>query len=508
MRSRRLGGFLFHSCLFNLSHVAFLQQGQCFLFLLSPIHLFPAKIAYRASRRLEQIFPTCRNYLNRIVYHGRIKGCDSTSGDQVIHLFQIGWQFIYRRCLRSGNNGMVIAHLGIIKDAFGEGQLTVLPGNPIHKRLVFRRQLHQRLLGSRQHIHRQIPAVRTGIGNCLPLFIQFLCDLQRFVCCKTQLAVGISLQAGQIIQLRSKLLLFFPADSTHDGFSSFDPGSNGIRLFFASDAGRKLFFLYVFIKPHALIIAKAGTDSIIFFRLEICDFMIPAHQNCQCRRLHTSNGQKHVETEGKGATGIHPYQPVCIGAGLGASIQSVVFRCRFQRIKAFPDGFIRHGRDPQTHHRLFTFGLTIDEPEDQFAFTSGICCANHLLRFRVIQPFFHNSILLFGFRQYFGGNAFRQNGQIIHAPFLIALIHLIRFAKADQMPQRPGNDILVVLYKTFALFAASQHSGNIMSHTGFFRYHNDHAFTLLSAPHHTRFSAELKELSRIYIHSPLSSHFP
>ena len=147
---------------------------------------------------------------------------------------------------------------------------------------------------------------------------------------------------------------------------------------------------------------------------------------------------------------------------------------------------------------LFAARLPVDIAEDQFTLASAVRGAHDVGDFLVVHQFFDDGELGFRLGQYLCGDRFRQDGQVLHPPFLVSLVDLVRLLQADQMAQRPGDDVSVAGDAAVAGSFCAQHAGDIAGDGGFLRYDQcghrlclpSHVYNERSIPH---FPAAAKE---------------
>ena len=375
---------------------------------------------------------------------------------------------------------MVIRHFSLVDGASAHRQF------PAGKRsgniflIGFRQQLHG-LDHPRNHVRRQEPAVRTWIGQRLMFLVQALGGFQRLVCGKSQQAVGIPLQAGQVVQLRRKLLL-------PDGFR-LDHGT-GSAFDLSSDLFRGRFFLQMCIrvkplrKINAAVVTEVRGQCAEILRFEVFDLLPAFHEDRQRRGLNASDGQECLVLQRERPAGVHSDQPVRFAPAAGAFVQAVVIGARTDIPESFTDGLVRHGRDPQTLKRFFAASFFIDIPEDQFTLTPCVRSADQRIRFFVVYQFFDCSILFFCLGDHFQGNGLRKNRQCFKGPLFILPVQFVGLHQRYQMTQRPGHDVVFPDQAAVSAGPAAEHPGNIPAHTGFLSHYNDLSHT---APPDTHF---------------------
>ena len=121
-----------------------------------------------------------------------LPGAEQAPAVQIVDLALVGRQARhFRERLRSGIDGVVIGHLGVVdepssQDALARAGRQMLPIRSFDA-----------LDGLRQcqrHILQEVSAVRARIADELVSFIQRLCDIQRFLRAEAVQAVGVPLE--------------------------------------------------------------------------------------------------------------------------------------------------------------------------------------------------------------------------------------------------------------------------------------------------------------------------
>ena len=113
--------------------------------------------------------------------------------------------------------------------------------------------------------------------------------------------------------------------------------------------------------------------------------------------------------------------------------------------KAFPDGVFLHTGQPQTGEGLFAPGLLIDQPENQFALSTGIRCADNALHIGAVHELFQDSELLFCAGRHKVLPPLRQDRQIGYIPFDVLFIVGAGRSQFYQMADTPTHDIAAAL---------------------------------------------------------------
>ena len=188
-----------------------------------------------------------------------------------------------------GKDGVVVRYLFAVQNpAHFRGQVKLLgKGQQLQ-------QVRHKMLCCLAHVLGQILAVRAGIGQ-QSLLVKLLGIIKGLLCRKSEQAVCLPLQGGQVIEFGWLFRLFLSFDRSTDG-------SCTGAFFFERFCG------FCIRNARTVRFQAAGLDAdrVILFFLEAQDFCIPVHQHFQCRGLHPAYRQGFVIQ--------HRKQPCCIDA--------------------------------------------------------------------------------------------------------------------------------------------------------------------------------------------------
>ena len=421
-----------------------------------------------------------------------MKGRQKSAGHQVIERALIRRELCRVHPVRGRDQRVVIGHLGGVEGPRGHGQLAVRQ-RAGRIGLIGLRQHPDGLRRFGDHVRREITAVRAGIGQRLVGLVERLSELQGFVRREAQQAVGVTLQAGQVIELWGLLRLPRGLCADDPGGLSLYPGRHGFRLRAILQAVVRLPLLR---EPHTLIVPEVCRQHREGLWLEGLDLLTAFNQKGQGRGLDASHGEQHAVAQGEGPAGVHAHKPVRLAAAPGRSVQPVVFLSRLDRPEALPDGLVGHRVDPQAVHRLFAPGHGIDVAEDQFSLPPRVGRADDLFRLRRVDQGFDHLVLVPGGGDHLQRDVLRQHGQGVEGPLLVCRIHLIRLLEGDQMAHRPGHGITLADQAALAPVPTAQDPGDVPPDAGLFRHHHDaarlqavHPIALLSAKDYHSFRA-------------------
>ena len=201
-----------------------------------------------------------------------------------------------------------------------------------------------------RHTVREIPAVRAWVGHEL-LLVQRLQIVQRLLRRKAQLAVGLALERGQVVERRR---LFAPL-----------PALNLNNMSLVALACKRFGFIALF-EPLAgqQNTAAAQRDGVESLGLKIFNFPRPLHQHGERRRHHAAHVQRAVVHERQQPRGVHAHEPVRLCAAQRGGIEPVIVPARAHILIRAAYLARLHGAEPQALHRLFAATFLVDQTEN------------------------------------------------------------------------------------------------------------------------------------------------
>ena len=230
-----------------------------------------------------------------------------------------------------------------------------------------------------------MPAVRPGITDQLVPLIESLRSVERVLRTEPEEPVRMPLQFGQVIQERRS----HPLHLGLYRFNSSNPGLCARRNLTGFHTIRRksggFLDLLRIADPGALISlgiwARRGPKRRyhfqIIFRHESPHRQFTFHHHGERRRLHTPHAQFIAISQRVGTRKIHAHEPVGPAAPPCRVGQRLVILARLDSVETLPDSLRRKRGDPQTANGFRTARRFVDVAENQLAFTSGICSANH-----------------------------------------------------------------------------------------------------------------------------------
>ena len=400
--------------------------------------------------------------------------------------------------MQRGDDGKVVADLGVVKDAFAGLDITVVQRHQGVRRQVLHLAAGEHFKGLLDHRHivfGQGARIGTRVGQRFVALVQALRNRQRGLGRKAELAVGFALQRGQIKQqagsLRGRLGFFADA-----GFLAAHGVGNAARIGLGPDAvglelGIRLGivcigsgFLPGRVKPLARILAgisgKAGVHFPVVAADKLAYFFFALNHHAQRRRLHAADsGQKETAVArvegGHGAGAVDADHPVGLGAATRGVGQGQHLRVAAQAGKTVADSGRRHGLQPQALHRVFGFGILLNQPEDELTFAARITGINHGVHVFALGQLDDGIEPGLGLVNGLEVKVGRDDGQVGKAPFAALDVKFFRRLNLHQVADRRGDDPVITLEVLVVFFKLARRgrdgAHDVLGHRGLFRYH-------------------------------------
>jgi hypothetical protein len=462
----------------------FLQRRQVRTFLVA-LRLFavngePARRHQHLALGLEGFLLDPRDARGDVVLGGRIEDGEEAFGDQVVDLlFRLG-QALWRG--PGGDDGKVIAHLGVVEDALVGVHPAVLQYRAGKRGVGRAGHRRQGFLDRADIVFGQVAAVGTRIGQDLVLFVERLGQPQGVLGTETEAAVGLALQRGEVVEHRAGLglglaLFFHRAVLAEAGLADrIGPGLVPEAL----GPGVLILGLFEFlIEPAPAVAAGDALEFALDFpvvaRDKGADAGFALDHDGQGRGLHAAD-RGLVEAAflgiegGHGAGAVDADQPVGFRAAARGVRQGLHFLVRAQMGKAVADGGRGHRLQPEAAHRLLLFAQRVlrDVAEDQFAFAArvaGVDQAGDVLALdqpgQQLEPVLG---LLDGIEREMRRNH-RQMGE---APLAALDVVFLRHGQFQQVADRRRQYVVVIFEVVAGARETAQSLGNVLRHRGLF----------------------------------------
>ena len=318
--------------------------------------------------------------------------------------------------------------------------------------------------------------------------VQALGQLQRGLGREAKTAVGLALQAGQVVQQTAGLgggLAFFldggglAAHGIGDGHGfTLAPDAVGPQLgvgaFF--DLLRRG-FLELGVKPLAGVFTRLGQEAAMDLPVVAApvrtDLFFALHHDGQRRGLHPAHGGQEeapvAGVEGRhGACAVDAHHPVGFGAAARGIGQALHLLVGLEVLKAVADGRRRHGLQPQALHRLAQplvlatlqpARVLLDQAEDQLtlaARVTGVDQTAHVLAFGQLH---HRRQTRLGLVDGLEVEVGRQHRQMGKAPLAAFHIELLGRSDFHQMAHRRGDHVGFTLKVVIVFVELARHRG-------------------------------------------------
>jgi hypothetical protein len=198
------------------------------------------------------------------------------------------------------------------------------------------------------------------------------------------------------------------------------------------------------------------------------DLDLPAYEDGQRRRLHPTRRPgaplpAALEALGERAGGVHPDQPVRVGAALCSGGQPLELLPGPQRLEAAADGSAGHRLEPEPLDRLLAPEEIDDLAEDQLAFTTSVAGVHDAFHVVALQQLADGadavalSLLLLELE------ALRKDGKIGEGPALVLGIDLLGRQQLEQMADRERDHVVVALPEPIVFLEAAERGGDVAS---------------------------------------------
>ena len=358
-----------------------------------------------------------------------------------------------------GDNGMVVRDLFRITELFPidfirNGQIADARGP------------QKNLFHTGQHIVRQIPAVRSGVGTEL-LFIECLQIIQCLLGRIPQQAVGFPLQAGQVIQRRGGFFLLLLTNLFDNGGICCLAGCRkSFRLRFCGKA-----------VTDRMELSQSQVNRVIAFRSKRGNGALPLYQQGQRGRHDPADIQLGLVGQTEKPAGVDAHQPVRLGTTKGTLVQGIIVPAGGQVRKAVLNGTVLHGGNPQPLHWLPAVGQIVHRAENQLALPSGIAGIDDLRHVFPVHKGAQDAKLFLFVRGNEEAEGAGQDGQVLQFPLGIVFVIGSRICQTGQMAVTPGNQIRHSLAVAIPALGSSQHPRQILGNGGLFCNHQLHTVT-------------------------------
>ena len=228
-------------------------------------------------------------------------------------------------------------------------------------------------------------------------------------------------------------------------------------------------------------VAVDGGEYPVRFGNEVVDFLLAVYDEGKGRGLHPADAE-HLSVltvfQCVKSGGVHAENPVADGAGKSGKIERLIFPLVFQFLESLLDGFIGHGRNPQSLDRAFCLRLLHHPSLDKLSFLSGVTAVDDAVG--SLHQFLDGSKLLLDafIVDELDAETLWNHRQRRKAPMFPHRSIIIRFLQLTKVAEGPCYLVTITFHITVACRGSPDDSGDILSHTRFLCYTNYHVLFL------------------------------
>lgn len=376
--------------------------------------------------------------------------------------------------LLGGEEGVVVGDLGGVDQIFG---LEGTAAQQLRRQglVVLHHHAAQPLRQGRNHVVGDVAGVGAGVGDHLMDLIEVLEDGQGLLGGVGVLLVGVPLELGEVVGRRGRGLPAGALEAGHHPLLPRQPGGQRLRPLPVKEPR-----LAVRIPPGGGEAGQLRGDRPELLGDEAADGLLPLHNEGQGGGLHPPGGELGVVPARQGPGDVEAHQPVGLAAGAGGAEQVVVLRRGPQVGEALPDGLVGLGGDPQPPGRPLPPGLLQNPPGHQLPLPARVGGDDQLAHVPPAKLGLDGPELPAGLGDHHRLHPLGQHGQGEHIPLGPRLVVVLRGRQLHQVPQGPGDDVLLPLQIPLSGLFAAQHPGQFPSYRGLFRQNQCFRHTIFS----------------------------
>ena len=375
----------------------------------------------------------------------------------------------------------MIAHFGVVKNAFVRLDPVVFFDLLGKARVVVLLLEHgDGLLDRIDVIFGQGFGISTRIGQYFVFFVQRLRQTEGVFRGEAKARVRLALQAGEVKQRRCHLRGWFGLFG-HAAVVSFAGHDHGVgggfapqTVVFALRIVEIVFgvFIEFRVEPaavvHALRANEFGVHFPVVARDKATNRLFALDHDGQCRRLHTAYGSQEKATvtrvkRGHGSCAVDPDQPISLGARARRIGQIEHLRVRAQICQTIANRLRGHALQPQALRWLLGLGVLYDVAENQFALAPRVACVNHVIHVLATQELCQRFEFRLRFRNRLEVKMRWNVRQVREAPFAAFDLVFLGNRQFEQMTDRRGDHILIVLMMVVFFHTAADRAGDVVS---------------------------------------------
>ena len=217
--------------------------------------------------------------------------------------------------------------------------------------------------------------------------------------------------------------------------------------------------------------SSRGFQSVVGLRAELPDLLLAGGDHSQSRRLNAAAGELRIVLAGQSPGGVDADDPVGFCPRDGCMVQVLIIPARAEMGESLADRLVCHGRDPESLDGLFIPCLVQDPAGDKFSFAPGVSGDDDVGHILPKDLLFYSMILLRCLPDDDKLPVFREHGKGVHAPGLVLFSVFLGIGKRHQVPESPGDDIVLSFHINICFLSAAEDAGDIARHRRLFCNH-------------------------------------
>ncbi len=333
-----------------------------------------------------------------------------------------------------GDDGAVVAHLGVVHEALAGGQRAAqqLLGLGPEAGAA---QGAQAVGQGGHHVGGDVAGVGARVAGDLVPLVQRLQHAQGFGRAEAQQGAGLLLQQRQVVGRRRRvafLLLAHLHDLRACAPHFVDDGAGPLRVLQARGPAGTL--------PGAAEGAEIGLDRPEGLGAEVADLLLPGGHQGQGGGLHPAGREAGVVAAAQGPRQVQADDPVRLGPALRGAEQVVVGSGGLQGPEAFPDGRVGLGADPQAPGGPLPAGQAQDPAGHQLPLPAGVGGDHQGAHVLSVQELLDGVELVGAAADHRQPHLLREHGQAFQVPGFPALVVAFRVGQLHQVAHGPGHD--------------------------------------------------------------------
>ena len=328
----------------------------------------------------------------------------------------------------------------------------------------------------------EVGGIDTGVGGDLFL-VEALDVFEGFVGREGEFFVAFDLEAGEVEEAEGGFGAGFFDYAGDFEVAVADALQGAAAFFLVGDAATAVgggVVVGLFLLEGEEGVAVDGGEDPVLLGLEVLDFELAVDDHGQGGGLHTAYGEHLAlllaEAEGVEAGGVHAEEPVADGTAEAGFVERLVFFLGFEVGKAFADGLVGHGVDPEALDGACGLSALHDPALDELTLLSGIAAVDDAF------GVFHEALdgvellLVAVVLDEFDAEAVGDHGQVVEVPRPPPGGVVVGFFEGAEVAEGPGDLVAVALHIAIVRDIGTQYACNVAPNRRFFSDTEDHFF--------------------------------